>query len=81
MVVSSAGFGPELDCSGKAQKQLYEQITDTSSHQRGRPTSRIPHLSERKKSLVMGFRWEIDTKIDWPTDRRSQYTSTLNLTR
>jgi hypothetical protein len=22
--LSSAGFGPETDCSGKAQKQLYE---------------------------------------------------------
>jgi hypothetical protein len=36
MVVSSAGLGPKSDCSGKAQKQLYEYITDPFSRQRGR---------------------------------------------
>jgi hypothetical protein len=31
MVLSSAGLGDESDCSGKAQKQLHEQITDRQS--------------------------------------------------
>jgi hypothetical protein len=49
MVVSSAGHGPENDCSGKAQKQVYKQIRDPSSRQRECPTSRNPQLSERKE--------------------------------
>jgi hypothetical protein len=71
MVVSSAGLGPESDCSGKAQKQLNEYITDPSSRQRGRPTVRNPQLSIQRKNLVVGFGWELDTGIDWPIDRRS----------
>jgi hypothetical protein len=38
MVVISAGLGLESDCSGKAQKQLYDYISDPSSRQRGRLT-------------------------------------------
>jgi hypothetical protein len=49
MVTSSAGLGPESNCSGKAQKQLYELITDPSSRQRERTTSRNPQLSDRKE--------------------------------
>jgi hypothetical protein len=49
MVVSFAGHGPESDCSGKAQKQLYEEVSDPSSRQRGRYTSRNPELSDRKQ--------------------------------
>jgi hypothetical protein len=36
--LSSTRLGPESDCSGKAQKQLYEWITDPSSRQRGHST-------------------------------------------
>jgi hypothetical protein len=25
--------------------------------------------------MVVGPRWGLDTKIDWPTDRRSEYNS------
>jgi hypothetical protein len=49
MVVSSEGLGPERDCSGKAQEQLYEQITDPSSRQRGCSTSGGPQLSDGKE--------------------------------
>jgi hypothetical protein len=71
MAMSSAGLQPKSDCSGKAQKQLYEIITDSSSRQRGRHTSRNPQFSVQKKNLIMGSRWEPDTKTDWPNDRRS----------
>jgi hypothetical protein len=30
-----------------------------------------------KKNLVMSSRWEPDTKIDWPTDRRSHFNLKL----
>jgi hypothetical protein len=52
---SSAGLGPKSDCSGKAQKQLYESITGSSSRQRGRPTARHPQLSNRKQRSGHGL--------------------------
>jgi hypothetical protein len=55
MVMSSAGLGPESDCSGKAQKQLYKYITDPSSCQRGHPTSGNPQFSDRKKESGHGL--------------------------
>jgi hypothetical protein len=55
MVVSSAGHGPESDCSGKVQKQLYEEITSPSSRQRGRPTSRKPQMLDRKQRCGHGL--------------------------
>jgi hypothetical protein len=58
--MSSAGLGPQSDCSGKAQMQPYEYITDTSPSQRGRPRARNPPLSNRKQNsghgLQMGAR-------------------------
>jgi hypothetical protein len=41
------------------------------SRQRERPISTNPQLSDTKKNLVVSPRWVIDTKTDWPTDRRS----------
>jgi hypothetical protein len=71
MVVSSAGPVPASDCSGKAQKQLYEKITDPSSRQRGRYKINAKLFKENfmeKYKLVAGPRWAPDTKRDWPTD-------------
>jgi hypothetical protein len=48
MVVNSAGLGLESVCSGKAQKQLCDKITDLLSRQKGRYTSRNTQLSDRK---------------------------------
>jgi hypothetical protein len=62
MVVSSAGPGPVGHCSAEGQKQLNEQITNPSSRQRGRTTSRNPQLSDRNKKSDH----ELDTKTDWP---------------
>jgi hypothetical protein len=44
--LSSAGLGPQSDCSGKVQKQLYE---------RGHPTARNPQLSNRKQKSGHGL--------------------------
>jgi hypothetical protein len=35
------------------------------------PTSTNPQLSDSNKNLVISPRWVLDTKTDWPTDRRS----------
>jgi hypothetical protein len=40
MVMSPAGLRPKKDCSGEAQQQL--QNTDSTSRQKGRPTSTNP---------------------------------------
>jgi hypothetical protein len=79
MIVSAEGLGPESDCSGKAQKQLYEQIADPSSRPKGHTTSRNPQLSDRKNNLVMSSRREPDTKTDWLTDRRLQLNFNFSL--
>jgi hypothetical protein len=47
--LSSEGLGPQIDCSGKAQKQLYEYNTSPSSRQRRHPTSGNPQSSDRKQ--------------------------------
>jgi hypothetical protein len=74
MVLSPAGLRPERDCAGNARGKT--ETTDPSSRQRGNPTSVNPQLSknnyrEKRKKLVADPRWVPDTKIDWPTDRRS----------
>jgi hypothetical protein len=69
-----SGLRPEKDSAGDAQQQM--ETTDPTSRQRGRPTSTNPQLckrlvKEKGEKLVAGPRWAPDTKIDWPTDRRS----------
>jgi hypothetical protein len=65
----SRGTLTEKDCAGHAQQQ--EQITDSSSRQRGRHKITNPQLSKEnfkeKEKVVMGP----DSRTDWPTDRRS----------
>jgi hypothetical protein len=41
------------------------------SSQRGRRTSANSQLSDSNKNVVLGPRLVLDTKRDWPTDRRS----------
>jgi hypothetical protein len=67
MVISPAGLVPETDFAGEDQQQL--QTTDPSSCQRWRPTSANPQLSDSNENLVLGPRWVLDNKRDWPTDR------------
>jgi hypothetical protein len=69
MVMSLAGLGTEKSCAGEDQQQLY--TTGMSSHQRGRPTSANPQLSDSNKNLILGPRLVLDTKRDWPNDSRS----------
>jgi hypothetical protein len=69
MVMSPVGLGHENDCAGEGQHQF--EMTDPSSRQRWRPTSTNPQLPVSNKNLVLGPRWVLDTKTDWPTDRLS----------
>jgi hypothetical protein len=66
MVTSYAGPGPHSDCSGKVQKQLYEEITAPSYRRRGRPHIKKPAIvstEKRREKLVAGPRWVPDTKM------------------
>jgi hypothetical protein len=48
-------------------------MTDPSSRQRERPTSRNRQLPDGNKDLVLSPRWVLYSKTDWPTDRRSEH--------
>jgi hypothetical protein len=72
MVMSSVGLRPKSDYSGKAQKQLSKLrvqtqllIREAALHQE------TCNRQAENKRLVMGSRWEPDTKTDWPTNRQS----------
>jgi hypothetical protein len=71
MVVSSAELGPDSDCSGKAHKQMYKQITDHPLVREGDPHQETRNLQKEKENLVMDTKWEPDTKTNLPNDRRS----------
>jgi hypothetical protein len=62
--MSPAVIGPENDCAGEGQQQLY--TTDSSSRRRGRPTSTNQQLSDSNINLVLGPRWVLDRKMDGP---------------
>jgi hypothetical protein len=49
----------------------FVQVTDPSSHQRERPTTKSLQLSDSNKDLVLSPKWMLYSKTDWPTDRRS----------
>jgi hypothetical protein len=55
--VSSAGLGPESDCSGKTQKQLYSKLQTHTLVREGAPQQEICNCQTENKSLVKGFRW------------------------
>jgi hypothetical protein len=78
MAVSSAGLRPKSHCSCKAQKQLYEYITANPLVREGAPLQETRNRQKENRNLVMGSRWESDTKTDWPTDRRSQHNFNFN---
>jgi hypothetical protein len=69
MVTSSAGLGPESDCTGKT----HPLVREGAIHQESR------NCQKEKKNLVIGSSWEPDIKIDWPTERRSKLTSASTL--
>jgi hypothetical protein len=69
MVARPKGLGPENDCAGEVQQELY--TTDPPSRQRERPKSTNPQLSDSNKSLVVSPRWLLYSKTDASTDRRS----------
>jgi hypothetical protein len=55
MVTSSMGLGPENDCSGEDQQELYK--SDPSSRQRERSTSSQLQQSNSNKNLIVSPRW------------------------
>jgi cytochrome c-type biogenesis protein CcmH/NrfF len=54
---------PRSNCTGKLQTHLL--VREGASYQETR------NCQTEKNNLVMDRRWELDTKTDWPTDRRS----------
>jgi hypothetical protein len=42
------------------------------------PHQETSNCQTKNKNLVIGSRWESDTKIDWPTDRRSYFNFNFN---
>jgi hypothetical protein len=52
----------------------YSNITSTHPLVReGAPHEESRNRQTENKNLVMGSRWELDIKTNWPTDRRSQH--------
>jgi hypothetical protein len=60
-----------IDCSGKAQKKLYRKLQTRPLVREGAQHQETRNRQTEKKNLVMGSRWEPDTKTDWLTDCRS----------
>jgi hypothetical protein len=60
MVKSLTGLGPQKDCAGEDQQQLY--TTDPSSRKRKHPTSTKPKLSDSNNNLVVSPRWVLYSK-------------------
>jgi hypothetical protein len=69
MVTSLKGLGAEKDYAGESPQHI--QKTDPSSRQAEPFTLTNPQLSDSNKNMVVILRWVLDTKTDWPTDRRS----------
>jgi hypothetical protein len=69
MVMSPAKFGPENDWLARASRnckqQIHPVIRKGATHQQTRKCLKVI------KILSWGPRWVLDTKIDWPTARRS----------
>jgi hypothetical protein len=51
MITNPTGLGPENDCAGEGQQQLYK--THPSSRQRERPISTNSQLCDSNKNLVV----------------------------
>jgi hypothetical protein len=68
-VMSPMGIGPENDCAGEDQTAI-EYGRSVLSPERA-PHINKPQLSDRNKNPILSPRWVLDTKADWPTDRRS----------
>jgi hypothetical protein len=66
--MSSARLGSETD----SKLQIHPLVSEDALQHEG---SKFP---KEKKNLVMGPRWGLATKKDWPTDRRSQNNLNLN---
>jgi hypothetical protein len=67
MVLSSERLGAESDCFGNCTSKLQTNplVREGAQHQE------IRNRWTENKNLAMESRWEPDTKIEWPTDRRS----------
>jgi hypothetical protein len=64
MIMSSVGIGPKSDCSGNTQKQLYNKLQTRPLVREGALQQEIRNCQSENKNLVMGSRWEPDTKAD-----------------
>jgi hypothetical protein len=55
MLMSPVGLRSEKGCAGDAQKKL--KTADSTSRQRGRPTSTNPKLSKKNNQREIGKNW------------------------
>jgi hypothetical protein len=67
MVVSPTGLGPEKTALARASRSFKDRRVLWSE--------KAPHINrpatDSNKNLVLGPRWELDTKIDWLTVGRN----------
>jgi hypothetical protein len=52
--MSSAGLGPESDCTGKAQKQLYSKLQTRPLVREGAPHKETLSCPTESENLAMG---------------------------
>jgi hypothetical protein len=70
MIMSPAGLGPDNDCWQGPAAIVNDRFILSSEK-----VSHIKNwqISDNNKNLGLGSRWVLVTKIDWPTDCRSQH--------
>jgi hypothetical protein len=74
MLMSPVRFRPDKRCAGDAQQKL--KTTDPTSRQSAHPHQQIRNClkiinKKEIEKLVAGLRCVLDTRTEWPTDRRS----------
>jgi hypothetical protein len=67
-------FSKKLPLAYCYHPHIVIMLTDTSSRQKGRPTSANPQMSDSNKNLVLGPRWSLTPGL---TDRWSYVTWTV----
>jgi hypothetical protein len=71
MVVSFAELGPENDSLSRPRSNCTSKLQTHPLVRQGAPHQETGNCQTENKDLVIGSRWEPDTKTHWPTDHRS----------
>jgi hypothetical protein len=65
------GFEPRVTALARSRSNCTSKLQTHPLVREGAPHQETRNHKTENKDLVMGSRWEPDTKTDWPTDRRS----------